>query len=309
MNDNVVKSFLNDRENIIPGTIPYILSTLINRGGKWYCIVEGKTDKYFYSNINKVDLKTRTYYLFGKNNSIENGGKETVISSYNKIKHLPNLNKYMNKFIFIIDHDYAGLTSEKQYIDYESYNCFTITKPYSFENYFLTEDNIKILFDYLGIKNSVYDFIEQYNQFADEIKEYTRLKSSTIEINQRQSRYYEPFCQPYRKIHSYDEIFSFSFENGRYKFNKNFLNDEVNNMRRFISRNPSAKSFYNNESEDLVKNNDFVRGHNAFDFLSKYLLDVHGITLIQGDNNQYMDIVKRLNVDIDLKNAQGLLIS
>ena len=53
---NVVDTFMHDRNNLIPGSIPYRLSNLINRNGKYYCIVEGWTDKNFYSNLGLINF-------------------------------------------------------------------------------------------------------------------------------------------------------------------------------------------------------------------------------------------------------------
>lgn len=305
MNSKLEDTILNDRRNLIPGTILYTLSNLINRNGKWYCIVEGKTDQYFYSNIKNIDLKNSTYYLYGKNKDLEQGGKNTVINSYNIIKKIPRLNKFMNKYIFIIDHDYVGLTSEEIEIDYDSYTNITITKPYSFENYFLTEKNIKTIFKYFNIENDSDNFINLYNAFAKEIQEYTRLKSSTIEIKQKQSKYYDQYCSSYIKKYSYDEIFDFDFSDGKLNYNRKYLYEEISLLKRYVNNNNNARQYYLNQSIDLVKNNDFIRGHNAFDFLIKYLQQVHNIIVDIGNNDQYSKLVKILDVDINIKNAIG----
>ena len=308
MIDRVSKRFIYDVDNLIPNTIPAVLSSLINRKLKWYCIVEGKTDKYFYKNIKNVNLNNNTEYLYGRNNSVEEGGKDTVIASFNIIRRISKLNKYMDKYIFIVDHDYGGLTSQEHYIDNSLFNSFTITKPYSFENYFLKEENIKIIFKYYGIENDYYTFLNLYNQFAREIKEYTRLKSSTIVVKQMQSEVYDQYCPFYRKKHSYDDIFVFDFSNGKLNYNRKNLYDEISLMKRYVDNNESAKKYYKKYSYNLVMNNDFVRGHNAFDFLSNYLYQVHGIKLVVGNNEEYINIVRMLKVDIDIRNGLGKLI-
>ncbi len=307
---SVVDTFLHDRDNLIPGSIPYRLSSYINRNYRLYCIVEGSTDISFYSNLKHINLKDNVCYLYGKSN-VEGGGKETVISSFNIIKNIDKFKKYLDKYIFVIDHDYMGLSSTKININSNLVNSFSITKPYSFENYFLKEYNIKIIFDYLNIQDDYENFINLFNRFANEIKEYTRLKSSTIAVQQINNTCYDQYCFPYKKKYSYDDIFNFNFKNGRFEYNRNYLYEEVNSMRNYINNpnNYKANEYYRIYSYELVLNNDFIRGHNAFDFLARFLIDRHDIDISETNKGLYNTIVKLLDVDIEFMNALGKKIN
>ena len=304
MEDRISIRLKYDRNNNIPETIIQKLGSLINRNYRLFCIVEGKTDIAFYSNLKDIDLNSDTFYIYSKQNK-NDAGKDAVISSYNKIKNNKNFNRYMNKYVFIVDHDYAGLMSSKYDIEEETNNKFSITKPYSFENYFLTPENIKKIFYFLNISNDYQNFINLYNQFGEEIKDFTRLKSSTIIVGQKQSEYYDKNCKIYSKKYSYEEIFDFKFEQNELKYNRELLDEEIAELRNYIDETPSVKKIYDNYSYNLVKNNDFIRGHNAFAFLRSYLYQIHNIKLNVGNNDKYKNIVNRLDVDIEFRNGLG----
>ena len=131
MNEKLINKIYHEKEEKIPNTIIYNLSTYLNEWYKYkkFCIVEGSLDRYFYSNLKRYDLKNNTRYLFNNKNDNE-VGKDSVISSFNIINNNDDLKKHQKKIIYIVDHDYDGVKSENYYIDSEDEKKFKITKQY-----------------------------------------------------------------------------------------------------------------------------------------------------------------------------------
>ena len=220
-------------------------------------------------------------------------------------------NRFLDKCIFIVDHDYDGVKSMRYNVYDDQAKYFTITKPYSFENYFLELNNLCELFKYFKLTNEdVEKFRKQYSKFAEEIQEYTRLKSTTIGLKKKQTSCYDRNCLSYSPKYKYDDIFNFKFINNECTYNRNNLCEEISRMKQYINNNNNAINYYKNHSINLVKNNDFIRGHDAFNFLTKYLHDIYGINFSDyPPNNIYNNVVKNFQVDIVIKNGLGQIIN
>ena len=320
MNRYVVDTLQRGRKEKIRSWILCHLTTDLNRGYnyKYICIVEGKTDRLFYSNINSINLNDNVRYLWNYRdcNTVDDIdlGKDAVIGSYNMIKKNPKFSKVLNKCIFIIDHDYDGAKSMKYEYDEDRENKMSITKGYSFENYFLEEENIKRIFNYLGkTENDISRFESKYKQFINEIGEYVRLKSSTIEIKKKGNPYYDCYAYSYKTpINNISkEIFDFNFDNYHYNvnyFNKNIMLEEIQRMKNFINKyeNRNALLFYNNFSKNIGFKRDYVRGHEAMNFLKAYLKDVFEIELCDNPANElFIELTKVLDVDFKAVNGLG----
>lgn len=106
-------------------------------------------------------------------------GKSGVMNTYNDIRTRNNLLHYLDRCIFLIDHDYEGALSSKVVVPETLRDNLTITKLYSFENYFLIEENIDKIFKLFGL-DDVNVFKQKLNNFVEEISEYNRLKVQLI---------------------------------------------------------------------------------------------------------------------------------
>ena len=165
--NSFIEEFRNcwEQQNI-PGSL-FIINQIRNDDKiNYICFVEGTTDINFYKNINNIPFSNKEIYyihmLYKKKGGLDISneliGKKGIITNYFKIKDNKTLNKSLNKCIFIVDHDYDGLVDRK--LDDNECNNFTITEPYAFENYFLSEDNLKEIFKLFNISDKFDNFFK-----------------------------------------------------------------------------------------------------------------------------------------------------
>lgn len=284
-----------------------------------YCIIEGSSDQYFYSNIKCIDFnKSITEFLYNSNKNTEmymdrNSekrfvGKNAVIQAYYMINKNDKLAPLLDKCFFIVDQDYYGLNSNYYYsIDENMEKCFSITKYHSFENYFLTEKNIRNIFNYLekkyGIPQGEYEkFTKKLLKFVNEVSEYNRLKSSIAAVYNKNTKYYTEYKPYYKKKYSDEEIFDFNFQNELY-YNKDMMIEEMELLRKAVNSSSKAKEFYENESIKFDNNKEFIRGHNIYNFLEEYLKQVFNLNILKG--YEYGKIVSLLDVEMQFNNGIG----
>ena len=261
---------------------------------EYCCFVEGSTDPKFYFNISNYNfIKKIQYnnYLFVNNSKNENGGKLSVINTYLDIKEL--FSKYMNKCIFIVDHDYYGYSD----INLPKNNHISMTEPYSFENYFLIDTNLEKIFIYYNIGDYYNGFYKMFNDFLEQIDDYNNYKFST-------TRYFgfEGAKFKYHGIYDQNDIFSFKFSNNSFSFNKDKMIKEINNIKKTIDiwgRNPrnnimGVNNDINYTYKKYSKKQEYFRGHIVYDFLDQYLRQIHNINI----NNDYDKIVPLLDVKL-----------
>lgn len=324
MSSEVVNALQKGRKEKIRSYILCHLATDLNRGYnyRFVCIVEGKTDRQFYSNIKSFDLKNNVRYLWNYRDSKTvddiDVGKDAVIASYNMIRKNPKYNIILNKCIFIIDRDYDGAKSMKYNYDEDRERKMSITPGHSYENFFLEENNIKKIFHYLGkTENDINEFEMKYKQFINEIGEFVRLKSSTIEVKKKGSPCYDYYAYNYKTPlnNISEDIFNFNFDCSHYNnyyFNKNKMLEEVRRMNDYINsyENKSALDFYRSYSKDIAYNRNYVRGHEAMNFLIAYLRDVHNIKLCDSPaNTLFCKLANIIDVNFRIVNGLGKQIN
>lgn len=273
---------------------------------EYCCFVEGSTDPNFYSNISNYSfikhIKFDNYlYINGKMNEIS--GKMSVINSYLDIKEL--FDKYMSKCVFIVDHDYYGYSD----LNLPKNNHISMTEPYSFENYFLIESNIKKIFDYYNINQYYDNFIKMFNEFLQESDLYNCYKFSTTRYFDLKGAKFN-----YKKLYSPEEIFYFKFSNSGFSFNKEKMDKEIHNIKNAIERwnqNPGnnimgVKNDINYTYKKYSKKQENFVGHTVYDFLDQYLRQVHNINI----NNDYDMIVPLLDVKmLKIQDGTGKLLN
>lgn len=286
----------------------------------YICYVEGPTDPDFYQNIKNTSLSSKKIKFIRSLTTREGAsksdiGKEGVIKNYYNISSTNEL----RKSIFIIDHDYEGLISEFYPKDDLNSNVFTITEGYAFENYFCTEENLLKIFNYFNLPKSEYDkFINLIYKFVEEISYYTRLKSCTT-IACKNCKYHTrlPSTSIFflygpktgQKIESND-IFNFDF-NGKhnYYFYKVLMEKQNRKIENAIKNNKLIMEYFYNESIKFENNIRYVRGHDLYNFLEKYLYQKFNIninpSIKERRHSKYLDIVRILNIDISLVNGLG----
>lgn len=290
----------------------------------YICYVEGPTDPDFYQNIKNTGLSSKKIKFIRSLTTSEGAtkidiGKEGVIKKYYDISSIDEL----KKSIFIIDHDYEGVISEFYSKDELNSNVFTITKGYAFENYFCTEDNLLKIFNYFGLPRYEYDkFISLMYKFVEEVSYYNRLKScTTIACKNCKYRTKLPSTSIFflygpktgQKIEAKD-IFNFDF-NGKYEyyFYKTLMEKQNKKIEDVIKNNELIMEYYDNESIKFENNIRYVRGHDLYNFLEKYLYQKFNINISPNKKDRrqskYIEIVRILNVDINFVNGIGEKVS
>lgn len=258
------------------------------------CFVEGPDDKKFYRFIrNKNTFKEidKDNYIYANNDKDESLGKKCVLLMYDYINN--NYKDSLDKCIFVVDHDYNGLNGYKVNKDF-----ITITKPYSIENYYLNKDNLYLIFNYINHLDDYNDFIELLDGFIYDLSDFVRLKSTITNLKKDSGfRYF--------KLYDNNKIFKFDFNNVPY-FNVDYLNEEVKNMKKAISTNTSALNYYNYLSKEFSGKVEWIRGHDIYKLLKYYIRYNYNIDI---DNDKiHSDIIKMIDVDIDIKNGLGEIL-
>ena len=272
-----------------------------------FCIVEGPSDQHFYKNISKYkDRLSKADYIWTTNVNDENSiGKEAVIRSYFDVRKEPELVNLLTKTLFIIDHDYYGLHSEK-YDDLTMESVkknFTMTNVYSFENYFLLQNNIEIIFKTIGLSSDdCKRFINKLKTFIDEIREFNSLKSTTVYVCKVDS---VKVNIGRTKLYRFEDIFAYNFMENPF-YNRNLLIKQTGYMHSVVSSNPISFKVYLGEKKKYYSGINygisFTRGHDVYNFLISYLKQIHSVELDYRSNYElYKKVVSSLDVDIEFK--------
>ena len=280
-----------------------------NKIDNYLCFVEGTSDVCFYSNLSNYRFLSENNCDYIDNMDCDFVGKDKVIQQFNFVKR--NNPSDLEKCIFIVDHDFDGVLSSKLYVSESDKERFSVTKPYAFENYFLTTENIEKIFKYFGISDDDrYVFEKKLDQFVEEIGEYVRLKSTTTAVCKKGSKY-KCYIGP-SSIYKSRDIFDFNFKNDDdFYFDKDLLGEEIKSMDFAIKNADSMKAlvYYYSVAPNFVNKREFVRGHDIYNFLEKYLLQNFNKNIHQDRNNKkYIDIIHLLDVDMEFRNGFGYLI-
>lgn len=272
------------------------------------CVVEGPSDWKFYKNTNIKNLRECNYIWHKGRNAPkpdwdqEFTSKQAVIKTYFEIHDIPTLYPKLKRTIFIIDRDFDDrLVHNKRLLSKTELKCFTITTFHSLECYFLFKENVKKLFKYFHLsEEDMVSFLASFDGFCSQITEYFALKATIAacynfgwgKLN-------------YRKTYDNKEIFNLNFDgDASFTYNIHFMNVEVNNMRNALLSNTQAKSYYKEIYEKLKDNPLFLHGHTLFDFLQKYLIDVHNI-LFNNNHDQYELFINQMTIPLNIRNGMG----
>lgn len=293
----------------------------------YICFVEGPSDATFYKNITNTNISNKKLVFirsFTKgDDDYQSGqkiGKEGVLDNYYSLLRDKKLKNWFDKYIFIVDYDYEGLIRDKGngVVDETDKNRINTTPGYSFENIFLSDENIYKIFKWFNLsEKEAKKFILKLKQFIVEINEYNRLKSSTIVAYKESKIYNTPEKIGKSVEYKADEIFQFDFT-GRYQYyyRKKLLNEQIMVMKKAINNSQIILNYYNNYTHKFINNRNFVRGHDLYNFMSCYLKQKYNINVLPGwkrngvwvNNPNYLKIVKMLNIPIEFKNGNNELI-
>ena len=320
-NESFKEKFLLNMESL--PTSSSIFEENIYRNDKnidYICYVEGPTDSDFYGNISNTSISSKNIrfirsLISGESENKLDIGKEGVIKNYFRVLS----KEALKKSIFIIDHDYDGLISDFYSLDELNDKYFSITDGYAFENYFLTSDNIKRIFDYFKLSIEEYYNFESYlKKFIEDVSNYNRLKSCTV-IACKNCKYHTKLPSTSvrfmygrntgKKIEAND-IFKFDFTNKyEYYFRKNLMEMQNKRIEYVIRNNSLIMDYYNNVSNRIDNNLMYIRGHDLYSFLQQYLYQMFNINisprLKDRQYSHYIDIVKILDIKMKFVNGLG----
>ena len=213
-----------------------------NPGVDLFCIVEGKTDIKFYSNARIKELKGQNVkYLYKKYSpKDEFAGKEAVIKSYFTFKNLYRL-IICKKCIFIVDHDVHGLVSQNCTLTDEDKQHITVLPCYSYESYFLYDDNLRIIFNTLvNVHEALNTFENKLTEFLLESRKYFALKSVITASYKIDSM--KKYNFKYKAKNKDRDIFIFDFNNDKY-FNNLNMDYEVNIMNKIVCESSYTRNY------------------------------------------------------------------
>lgn len=249
--------------------------------------VEGSSDKLFYIHTHIGKLHKKPYYIYASQ-ADDMVGKTAVVESYKMIVNDKCLVDGLDKCVFIVDQDWD-----------EKPEGVCITKWHSMENYFLQEDNLKVLFDMAGKQANYTGFLNEYKKFCLETANFWALKATASYAKKQGIRCF------YRKKHSFEEIFCFSLDEKRsIKYNRRYMDDEISEMRNAIMGSKELISIYNNLYKKIKGNINFVRGHEAFRFLQCYFFGCFGIEIDLYSKEQFLNkCIKGFNVELIAENG------
>lgn len=289
--------------------------------GQYYCFVEDKNDAFFYrrtgNNILKqaefsVGVRDKYKYINDDPRNDYNirhmsNGKDRVINTFIKIDR--DLHSQLSKCIFLVDKDFEGAYSFKYTLTDEQRNRITTTAPfYSFENYFLENNNLKKIFKKIGIEEEYLVFDKLLKKFISEISDYTKLKYVATMSHMKSSKFNDRSFH-YSKIYSSEQIFSFNFNDDPFYYKERML-EEITLMQIALNNsNGKSKKYYESLKKHSNTSRD-IRGHDIYAFLEKYLKQKKGIDIHQNRNNKmYKDIIKILSVPITIKDGTGRILN
>ena len=259
---------------------------------KHFIFVEGSSDKRFYGLTNNRELSEKACYLYADFTD-EEKGKEAVSRAYKEICRDSNLSKKKKKCIFIVDRDW----------DEKPGSPFRVTLGHSMENYFLTTENLKIIFEDIG-QEGFEEFSILFNKFAKDTVSFWALKATVVYAWKNR------FIFHYQRVNDFDTIFRFSYSEKetskgirpKIKYSTKAMNEEVDAMKVGISMSYELKAYYERQVESIINNPLLVRGHDAFHFLQCYLKGKYDVELeFYGNDRAFLEkCVPRFSVKLDM---------
>ena len=280
-----------------------------------FVIVEGIDDIAFYYHTELLkcieDFKIITAPYDSYDNVV---GKKYVINAFKYLKIANKLSKQMYRYVFIVDHDYDGIS---KYFDIEKncftdllpleQNCISCTKCYAIENYVLQKNNLEKVFKYFEIENDFINFWNRFNQFVRETKDLFALIATTVYAVKNNIKI------PSIKIKWEEAFKDFDFSNSDCIYNKEKLIQAVEERLNVINNCKERKFLHNKkrEYESLIEKENFIQGHVGYKFFQNYLKYYHDIDVFPNasKNQKYVKMLENIDVDIDLKYGNGKLVN
>ena len=255
--------------------------------------VEGSSDRRFYMNTGDKRLSEHSYYIFSVRDKNadpdeEPVGKKAVISAFKDISKNTYLKDGLYKCLFIVDQDW----------DNQPLKNLMITKGHSMENYFLLEENLKILFLRFGKTSSDFDaFWQQYKQFSIETAEFWALKATVVYAYQNGHKF------NYKSNLKFEQIFDFHADSkGHMHYQTQMMDQEIRAMQKGISQNKFLIGYCKRMCEKIKADRSLVRGHDAFRYLQIFFKECYELELdlYAKDTRLLNECIRQFQVEFDM---------
>ena len=310
-----------DDSNMDESYICILVNTYLNHY-KTIWIVEGMQDVVFYGNVKMIDTPMFVF-ASATEESKQLVGKQNVLSSYMLIKENMKLSKCMNRYVFMVDHDYDGIEyyqprKNSRYEHFLDKKNISVTEGYSFENYITTKENIEKIFEIVcnikGLdKNRELEiFNEKYDKFKEEIVEFFSWFACIVYAIK--NNYIRT-----KGLIKIDDIFNYDFSSEEI-YNKNLLKDALEQRKNVIFNDEAylrkgmteikrirdelkreQKNYY-----EKIKREDYIQGHTLYNFLVKYFYYYFNYDLrMQEKNEKIKDILEKLNINFPINLGNG----
>lgn len=308
-----------DESNIDESYICMLINTEL-RYYKTIWLVEGIQDVVFYGKIKDLD---NTLFLYAASSEYfkQLVGKQNVLSSYMLIKNNEKLGKSMNRYVFMVDHDYDGIdyyqpklnSSYKLFLEKDKRNI-SVTKGYSFENYITTKENIGKIFEFVcnlkeyNKENELKKFNEKYEKFKKEISDFFSWVACIVYATKNN------YIKRRLDLIKIDEIFNYDFSNEEI-YNKKLLEEALKQRKDIIFKNPLyLKSEIINELRKVQKRyynkiieEDYIQGHTLYNFLIEYFRYYFDFDLRMDFKNKLFveEVLRKLDINFSINLGNG----
>lgn len=310
-----------DESDIDEGYICMLVNTNL-RYYKTIWIVEGKQDVVFYGNIN-IKMLDKSLFLFATSSEYfkQLVGKQNVLSSYMLIKDNSVLGRNMNRYVFMVDHDYDGIdyyqprlnSKYERFLDKDKRNI-SVTSGYSFENYITTKENIDKIFEIvcelkgLNKDEELKKFNEKYDKFKNEINEFFSWFACITYATKNN------YFRHNLKLIKIDDIFKYDFSSEEI-YNKNILKEALQQRKNIIIENTEhlrkeivdelkreQKKYYNKIIEE-----NYIQGHTLYNFISEYFKYYLKFNLRMESKNKIFinKVLNNLNIKFSINLGNG----
>ena len=262
----------------------------------YYCIIEGKSDVLFYDNINVEPFcEKKTAFIFKdyvKNDPIV--GKSAVVSAY--IGFCRMFKKDIKRCIFIVDHDYDGLECKIYGLPEAANTYINVLPVYSFENYFLSADNMRVVFRQANVNSQIANLIR--NSLMDIKRETIDYFSCKCVLTQK-SR-----VARYKKLRSIKpgiketDLFRLNIKNSP-PLPMNTIKSEIERIKSGIDGFSELQEYYEIVRHNLLidEENRMIKGKVLFWLLRDYIYQITGKNISESNAELFSKIVFKIEVD------------
>lgn len=273
----------------------------------YFVFVEGSSDENFYKHSNIAYLNGNTAYFYRTtadyHTEIKYKGKESVYYALKCISEDIRLSNTLEKCVFITDRDFEETVDEKLISKSSRAMLYMYqTAGHSVESYLFDDENLNLIFNYFTVDEN--DFLKKFEVFATTMQPFYALRCAitSIKKNEFGSNKDKGKRLSYKKKHGDLEhaVFcNFDFKKEDYWVGKKDVLNEIRAMEQALRGYPFAMLFVQSNEERIKQHKMYLRGHDVFEFIYQYLLQLHGVDFNLFDRfSSHSSIIREFNVNL-----------